>query len=104
MVDIGSVLERTPWAWLKSVAVTSQLLKLCGYGEMNPRTIPSESLFVMGLPPGSTMETRQEKPTMDSSLLMFCRLFDHDAQETITAFFGQFAGVAFASPSERLET
>eukprot|EP00434_Breviolum_minutum_P016644 symbB.v1.2.014673.t1/scaffold1075.1/size141427/9 len=58
-------------------------------------TIPSESLFVMGLPPGSTMETRQEKPTMDSSLLMFCHLFDHDAQETITAFFGQFAGVAF---------
>lgn len=50
------------------------------------------------------METRQEKPTMDSSLLMFCHLFDHDAQETITAFFGQFAGVAFASPSERLET
>ena len=34
------------------------------------RTIPSESLFVMGLPPGST-------------------------PETITAFFGQFAGVAF---------
>ncbi|CAJ1427166.1 unnamed protein product [Effrenium voratum] len=33
-------------------------------------TMPSESLFVMGLPPGSTIET-------------------------ITAFFGQFAGVAF---------
>ncbi|CAJ1368620.1 unnamed protein product, partial [Effrenium voratum] len=58
----------------RGVQIRTLLSSSKGVGEAKPiserPTMPSESLFVMGLPPGSTIET-------------------------ITAFFGQFAGVAF---------